>query len=195
MIRPVRAAKIDLLALAVRQVLRRCRARSGPARARSVGSRLRSPPRLKSSSRCGDFLAAEGFLLNHLQILADDLAFLVAAARRAGTEQVARAGASRASLQKAMLASGLLISWATPAARKPTLASRSERTSCRLRSLTCRARSRYISRSRPRHVVEGVGQVLHFVAAVDLDAMLEIALGDPADARFAGRGWGRRPRR
>ena len=30
------------------------------------------------------------------------------------------------------------------------------------------------------HVVEGGGQVLHLVVAVDLDAMLEVALGDPA---------------
>ena len=34
------------------------------------------------------------------------------------------------------------------------------------------------------HVVEGRGQVLHFVAAVDVDAMIEIAPGHPADARF-----------
>ena len=37
------------------------------------------------------------------------------------------------------------------------------------------------------HVVEGGRQVLHLVAAMDLDAVLEIAPGHPADARFKSR--------
>ena len=54
-------------------------------------------------------------------------------ARRMAIEG-AEAWAEHETEQKAIEASGLLISWATPAARKPTPARRSERTSWRLRS-------------------------------------------------------------
>ena len=81
----------------------------------------------------GDALAAERLLLDHPQVVARR-------PWRRRRRELARGSRpsrfSSASEQKAIEASGLLISWATPAARKPTPASRSERTSCRLRSWT-----------------------------------------------------------
>ena len=77
----------------------------------------------------------------------------------------------------AIEASGLLISWATPAARKPTLASCSLRTTCLVRSCTCRSRSSRMAWKRA---------VMSFMASASSD-ISSCVLQHDAIAELAGR--------
>ncbi len=121
----------------------------------------------------GDLLAAEGFVLNHPQVAADDVTSSARSASPSSSSSCSRPSSD--SLHMAIEASGLLISWATPAARKPTLASCSLRTTCLVRSLHLAVEVVANLLEAGGHVVHRLGQLGHFVARIEVDAMVEIA--------------------
>ena len=147
---------------------------------RSVLCRLHVAHAGEIEQLLGDSFAAEGLGLNHPQVVADDV--LVVARRRRCGRAVRWMRPSSDSAHMAIEASGLLISWATPAARKPTLANCSLRTTCLVRSCTCRSRSSRMAWKRAVMSFMAVGQLGHFVVRVEMDAIIEIAGGHSARA-------------
>ena len=90
--------------------------------------------------------------------------------------------------------SGLLISWATPAAKKADSrqALRADELLAPLVNLPIEVAADLLKAG--RHAVEGFGQLLHFVLPREGQAIVEIALGHaqaPLDAAFAAE---RKPR-
>ena len=143
---------------------------------RSVFCRVDVAHPRKVEQPLGDAFAAEGLVLDHPQVVANHLA--PSAGRPRARCRAARAcGSSSDSAHSAIDASGLLISCATPAARKPTLASCSLRTTCFVRSCTWRSRSSRISWKRA---------VMSFIASASSDISSRVSKRN-AITELAGR--------
>ena len=125
----------------------------------------------------GDALAAERLLLDHPQVVADDLGVGVRRPRRASRPR----RFSSASEQKAIEASGLLISWATPGGEEADAGQPlgADELPAPLLDLPLEVG---VGDAEPGgHVVERLGQVLHLVAGLEVDLVVERAPGHPAD--------------
>ena len=136
--------------------------------ARSIRSRVMSLQREKSSSSLGDILTSERFLLDHLQIIRDDTVIGILRATQVRLEAMVEGlGAERDRGQRVID----LVRNARGEEADPRQPFGADELTAALLDLTLQVGVGHAELG--RHVVEGLAKVLHLVARLQVDLVVE----------------------